>query len=266
MSWWGKIIGGSFGFMLGGPLGALFGAAIGHNLDRGLGQLGGSGFTPGQQERVQGAFFTATFSVMGYIAKADGQVSKDEINVANELMRQLNLSPEMMATARKLFREGKSANFPLDDVLKQFRQECHRRQTLMRMFLEMQIHAAFADGHLHPAERKALQHICDMLGFSQHEFDHLVAMVKAHSEGAGASRGPDSSGGLSKSMAYKVLDVDSKATDAEVKKAYRRLMNQHHPDKLVAKGLPDEMMQVAKEKTQEIKAAYEVIKKARGMK
>jgi len=265
MSWWGKIIGGSFGFMLGGPLGALFGAALGHNLDRGMGQLGGEGFSPGGQERVQGAFFTATFSVMGYIAKVDGQVSKDEINIANTLMRQLNLSPDMMTTARRLFSEGKAPGFPLDDVLKQFRQECHRRQSLMRMFLEMQIHAAFADGVLHPAEKKALHHICDMLGFSQHEFDHLLNLVRAHNEGAGASRGPDSTGGLTLSMSYKVLDVEKSATDAEVKKAYRRLMNQHHPDKLVAKGLPEEMMQVAKEKTQEIKAAYDVIKKDRGM-
>jgi len=262
MSWWGKIIGGSFGFMLGGPLGALFGAAIGHNLDRGMGQLDQGGFAPGGQERVQSVFFTATFSVMGYIAKVDGQVSKDEINIANELMRQLNLSPEMMATARRLFSEGKNPAFPLDDVLKQFRKECHRRETLMRMFLEMQIHAAFADGVLHPAEEKALQHICDMLGFSQHEFDHLVDMIKAHNEGTAAG----SSSGVSQATAYKVLDVDTSASDAEVKKAYRRLMNQHHPDKLVAKGLPDEMMDVAKEKSQEIRAAYDVIKKARGMK
>lgn len=265
MSWWGKIIGGSFGFMLGGPLGAIFGAALGHNIDRGMGQLGGAGFSPGEQERVQGAFFTATFSVMGYIAKADGQVSKDEIEIANALMRQLNLSPEMMTTARRLFREGKNPDFPLDDVLKQFRQECHRRQTLMRMFLEMQIHAAFADGVLHPDEKKALQHICEMLGFSRHEFEHLVELVSAHGGRAGASRGPDSTGGLTLAMSYKVLDVETSTTDAEVKKAYRRLMNQHHPDKLVAKGLPDEMMQVAKEKTQEIKAAYDVIKKSRGM-
>lgn len=265
MSWWGKIIGGSFGFMLGGPLGAIFGAAIGHNVDRGMGQLGESGFSPGGQQRVQGAFFTATFSVMGYIAKSDGQVSKDEIEIANALMRQMNLSPEMMTTARKLFQEGKNPDFPLDDVLKQFRQECHRRQTLMRMFLEMQIHAAFADGVLHPAERKALLHICKMLGFSQQEFEHLIDLVQANGGSAGGSRGADSTGGLNLPMAYKVLNVETSATDAEVKKAYRRLMNQHHPDKLVAKGLPDEMMQVAKEKTQEIKAAYDVVKKARGM-
>lgn len=261
MSWWGKIIGGSFGFMLGGPIGALFGAALGHNLDKGMGKLGEGGFAPGGQERVQSVFFTATFSVMGYIAKVDGRVSQDEIEVANTLMRQLNLSPEMMTTARRLFSEGKSPNFPLDEVLKQFKQECHRRETLMRMFLEMQIHAAFADGYLHPEEQKALQHICNMLGFTQHEFDHLVEMIKAHNEGTATG----STGGLTQSTAYKVLDVKETATDAEVKKAYRRLINQHHPDKLVAKGLPDEMMQVAKEKSQEIRAAYDVIKKARGM-
>jgi len=267
MSWWGKIIGGSFGFMLGGPIGALFGAALGHNLDKGLGQFaGGETFGPGVKERVQGVFFTATFSVMGHIAKSDGRVSEDEIAIANELMRQLNLGDDMKSTARRLFSEGKADDFPLDDVLQQFRKECHRRDTLMRMFLEMQIHAAYADGVLHPAERKVLEHICQVLGFSQHEFNHLEAMVRAQHGMGGGGRGPDTSGGLSLSDAYAVLDVDSSADDATVKKAYRRLMSQHHPDKLVAKGLPEEMMQVAKEKTQEIKAAYDVIKKARGMK
>jgi DnaJ like chaperone protein len=264
MSWWGKVIGGAFGFMLGGPLGALMGAALGHNFDKGMGKMSDADFRPGARERVQGAFFTATFSVMGHVAKADGQVTRDEIEIARAIMAQLSLSPEMQKAARRLFNEGKRTDFPLEDVLEQLRRECHRRDTLLRMFIEIQMHAAYADGVVHPAERQVIERICEVLGFSRHEMEHLEAMVKAQRHaGAGQAGQP---AGLSEQEAYAVLDVSASASDAEVKKAYRRLMSQHHPDKLVSKGLPEEMMELAKEKTQEIRKAYEAIKKSRGMK
>ncbi len=262
MSWWGKVLGGAFGFMLGGPLGALMGAALGHNFDKGMGGLSDADFRPGARERVQGAFFTATFSVMGYVAKADGKVTQDEIQIANAVMGQLSLSPDMQKAARRLFNEGKQDDFPLDDVLVQLRSECHRRDTLLRMFIEIQMHAAYADGVVHPAERKVIERICEVLRFSRHEMEHLEAMVKAQRQGGGAGQ----QAGFSEKDAYAVLDISADSSDAEVKKAYRRLMSQHHPDKLVSKGLPEEMMELAKEKTQEIRAAYDVIKKSRGMK
>ena len=262
MSWWGKVLGGAFGFMLGGPLGAMMGAALGHNFDKGMGGLSDADFRPGARERVQGAFFTATFSVMGYIAKADGKVTHDEIQIANAMMGQLNLSPDMQKTARRLFNEGKQSGFPLDDVLEQLRSECHRRDTLLRMFIEIQMHAAYADGVVHPAERKVIERICEVLHFSRHEMEHLEAMVKAQRHAGGAGQ----QAGFSENEAYAVLDISADSSDAEVKKAYRRLMSQHHPDKLVSKGLPEEMMELAKEKTQEIRAAYDAIKKSRGMK
>ncbi|MES9860620.1 MAG: TerB family tellurite resistance protein, partial [Candidatus Thiodiazotropha sp. 4PDIVS1] len=127
MSWWGKLVGGAFGFMLGGPLGAVLGAALGHRFDKGLKGLPDDSVSwgPGDQERVQTAFFTATFSVLGHLAKADGRVSQDEIRLAENLMGQMSLSNEMRQTAIRLFSEGKSDQFPLDDVVIQFRQECH---------------------------------------------------------------------------------------------------------------------------------------------
>ncbi len=269
MSWWGKLLGGAFGWMLGGPLGALIGAALGHQFDRGIKGLWEgeeAGFAPGDQERVQSAFFTASFSVMGHLAKVDGRVSEDEIELARAVMAHMNLSPEMRKVAIRLFTEGKDPDFPLQDVVVQFRKECHRRRVLMQMFVEIQLHAAYADGAVHAAERRLLEEICDLLGFSRAELDHLEAMVAAqrHYAGAGAREAPQP--GASLAEAYAVLGVERSAPDAEVKRAYRRLMNQHHPDKLVAKGLPEEMMQLAKEKTQEIKGAYEQIKEARAMK
>jgi DnaJ like chaperone protein len=264
MSWWGKVLGGTFGFIAGGPLGAVLGAALGHQFDSGMKGLADSNWqaSGGDHERTQLAFFTATFSVMGRLAKADGQVSRDEIAFAQAVMAQMQFSAEQKQLAIELFTQGKQPDFDLDGVLQQFRRECHRRHTLMQMFLEIQLQAAYADGELHAAERELLLHVFDLLGFTRHEFDHLEAMVRAARAGyapAGEPRGP------TLDEDYSVLDVAKSATDAEVKKAYRRLMSQHHPDKLVAKGLPDEMIKLANEKTQQIRKAYERIKASRGM-
>jgi DnaJ like chaperone protein len=261
MSWWGKIAGGAFGFMLGGPLGALIGATIGHQFDSGVKTLDtGGGWVPGDQERVQTAFFTATFSVMGHVAKADGHVSRDEIRAAEQVMTSMNLSGDMRKAAVELFNKGKQDAFPLDDVLRQFRRECHRRNTLIRLFIEIQLQAAFADGVLHPKERDLLRRICRHLGISDRDFEALLGAAGAEQHHGGAQ----GSGRMSLDDAYAILEVSPQASDREVKKAYRLLMSRHHPDKLVAKGLPEEMMKIATEKTQEIRAAYDLVKKRRG--
>ncbi|NOY62319.1 MAG: co-chaperone DjlA [Gammaproteobacteria bacterium] len=251
MAWWGKLVGGAFGYMFGGPLGALLGAALGHNLDRGVERAGGKG-----AERVQLAFFTATFSVMGHLAKADGRVTRDEIASAEAVMARMQLSAEQKQLAVRLFNEGKSSNFSLDDVLDQFRHECQRRRNLIQMFLEILIFTSLADGTLHRAEREVLNHVSDRMGFSRAELEKLISMI-------GAQRSVQQSHSMSQEDAYAVLGVDADVNDAELKRAYRRLMSQHHPDKLVSKGLPEEMMKLATEKTQEIKAAYEMIKALR---
>lgn len=261
MSWWGKVLGGAFGFMLGGPLGMLIGAALGHGFDRGVAlndQLPpGAGYD--RRETTQMAFFTATFSVMGHISKSDGQVTRDEISMASEIMNQLRLDPEMKDFAKRLFTEGKRADFPLEEVLDQFRRECRGSSHLLRMFVEIQLHAAYADGRVHPHERGILKRICGRLKISDPELEQIENLVRA---GIHHRQHPS---GISLEEAYAVLGVSPKSGSPEIKKAYRRLMSQHHPDKLVAKGLPEEMMRMAKEKTQEIKAAYERVKADRGM-
>ncbi|MCC6207770.1 MAG: co-chaperone DjlA [Gammaproteobacteria bacterium] len=255
MSWWGKLLGGRFGFVLGGPLGALVGAALGHTIDA---HRGGS---PSVRERTQTAFFTATFSVLGHLAKADGRVTQDEIRLAEAVMAQMQLGDELRTLAKNLYRQGKDPGFALDEVLDQFRRECHRSRLLLRMFIEILLQAAYVDGVLHPAERAILLHICSRLGISPDQFAHLDAMVNGaygrHPRGDGAH-------GDAFARAYAVLDVSPDANDDEIKRAYRRLVNQHHPDKLVAKGLPEEMMKLASEKTHEIRKAYERIRAARG--
>ena len=266
MSWWGKLVGGAFGFMLGGPLGAMLGAAVGHNFDKGINiSTAGSPFGDGpNQERIQGAFFAATFSVMGHVAKADGRVSEDEIAIARSVMQQMSLDQTQARVAMDLFNQGKQSDFVLESVITQFKTECHRRRTLLQMFLEILLHAAYADGVLHPQEEKILKGISRDLGFSATHFQQLEAMVRAQRFFTGdASQSQRPPPAVMLNDAYTLLGAQATDGDAEVKKAYRRKMSQHHPDKLIAKGLPEEMLKLATQKTQEIKAAYDLVKQQR---
>lgn len=260
MAWWGKLVGGAFGFMLGGPLGAALGAALGHQFDKGLGKLDGVVRVEipkvGDQQRVQTAFFTATFSIMGHMAKVDGHVSPSEIAIAESVMSHMQLSREQRSAAIKLFNVGKEPGFPLDDALEQFRLESHHRTTLMQMFLEIQVQAALADGRIDAAEKALLERMADRLHFPPGFIDELLRFVR----GAGRVDQRDTP---RLDDAYRVIGVDRTASDAEVKKSYRRLMSQHHPDKLVSKGLPDEMLKMATEKTQQIQKAYDRIMDSR---
>ena len=258
MSWWTSVLGGALGYMIGGPLGAMLGVAFAGNLSKGKSNFRGSAsdYRPGDQQRVQAAFFSSVFSVMGYIAKVDGKVSKSEILLAQQVMQQMQLSEDMQKAAKELFNQGKQQDFNLDEVLEQFRTECRRRTHLIRMFLEIQIQATYADGVFDDKEYDALKYIAQKLRFPIHELERLIQQFSVAS---------GKSSKLTIDDAYVILGADKSLTDKELKRAYRRLLAQHHPDKLVAKGLPDEMIKLANDKTQEIISAYELIKKHRGM-
>ena len=192
-------------------------------------------------------------SVMGHVAKADGHVSAQEIAAAKNIMAQMQLSAEQRKAAIKFFEQGKVDDFPLEEILHQFKKECHGRRNLIQMFVEIQIATALADGKVDESEKHVLYTIDKILGFSRSQIDHLFNMANAQNASTNDS--------LTLAQAYKILGISKDSSEAEVKKAYRRLMSQHHPDKLVAKGLPDEMIQLATEKTQEIRKAYDLIKK-----
>jgi DnaJ like chaperone protein len=262
---WGKLIGGFLGLLLFNIIGLILGVWLGHRFDQGLNQNFDSLFGQTDPAETQKVFFTSTFAIMGHIAKADGVVSKQEIAAAEQVMSHLGLDENKRRDAINAFEQGKSSDFNLNNSLQSLIQHCVRKPSLIQMFLEIQILAATADGDVSEAERQILYQIGHAFRISPAHLDRLVEMVKAqqsfHQHGSSVSRNQN---GPTLEQAYKVLGLDSNASKPEVKKAYRKLMSQHHPDKLVAKGMPEEMLKVATEKSQEIQAAYEMIKRETG--
>jgi len=262
MVWIGKAVGGVMGFALGGPIGSALGALLGHQFDRGAAQLStGSRFRFGS-ERIQQLFFETTFAVMGHIAKADGRVSESEIRAARRIMHGMKLSPAQVKTAIDHFTAGKSAGYPVAARLGQLKDLLRKRTDLVRAFVEIQMQALIAAGPIEKAKRELLWRVARDLGMGRVELAQIEALVRAQQYRV--QRGGEEM--VSMEHSYRVLGLDSNASDKEVKTAYRRLMNQHHPDKLVARGLPESMTSVAEEKTHEIRAAYERIKTQRAFK
>ncbi len=277
----GKILGGFFGFLFGGFFGAALGIFIGHQFDKAK-RLTRAGFTfqsgGASQAKRQAEFFYAAFAVMGHIAKAKGNVTAQEIQLASAMMDRMNLSAEQKRQAQEAFREGKENGFPLRETLQKIRSITGGRYDLLQFFLELQIASAMADGDIHPNEREILHIVAEELGFSAEQLEQRLRMQEAafrFQQGGFSSDQGDSyqSGQWQKTTsasqlanAYHLLGINQDADAKTIKRAHRKLMNEHHPDKLVAKGLPKEMMEMAKQKAQEIQAAYDLIKKEKGIK
>ncbi len=246
MSWWGKIVGGALGFAMGGPLGLVLGAAFGHSFDKGLKS------SMSHTEQSQAVFFSTVFTLMGHIAKADGVISQHEINIAREVFRQMRLNEQQQQAAIKLFNIGKRDDFNIEKLLQQASEYIthpHLKTTMMQMLL----YSAYGDGKLHRAEKAIIKKIGEALNIAQHTMDAVEQAVR-HSMGLGENTIAE---------AYQVLDLHPQATKNEVKRKYRVLMKENHPDKLTSRGLPEEMIEIANKKTAEIARAYRQIMDSR---
>jgi len=260
MNFW--MIAALVGLYAGGVRGLIWGLVIGLLLSRVLPALL-LRFAAGKVRQVQAQFLDSTFAVMGAVCKADGYISEDEIRAAETLFDRLHLHGEAREAAKRAFNRGKAADFDLDAEVRRFAQAAGGQPALLQMFMQVQISAIAADGEMHPAERDILMRITRGLGMSEDEIARLEALLRGGGESSRSGRSGRRPSASAIEDAYRVLGVPASANDAEVKRAYRVLMSQNHPDKLAAKGLPESMREMAEEKTREITAAYERIQQVR---
>lgn len=245
------------GLLLGGIRGLVVGAAVGYAISVGLRNSQGSSLGA-SLANVQAQFLESTFAVMGAVCKADGVVTRDEIDTAESMFVRLNLSPTQRETAKAAFVRGKAQGFDLDGEVNRFTMAARGHRPILATFLQIQFAAVAADGSVHPAEHEILVRVARLLGLSEADVAQLEAQLRT-----GAGNGPSPQRKLDD--AYTALGLAASATDSQIKQAYRRLMSQNHPDKLAGKGLPESMREMAEQRTREISTAYALIKEARGI-
>ncbi|SFB80319.1 co-chaperone DjlA [Pseudoalteromonas denitrificans] len=266
---WGKLLGTAFGFLFGKFFGAALGFYLGHMFDKSLKQdfdkVGGfqSLFSGEDVNERQALFFYTCFSVMGHIAKSNGRVSEVHIKAASIFMDEMVLSGESRQEAQDAFTAGKEEDFPLNDTLSDFKARFSGRFDLLQLFLEIQIQMAFSDGHLSSKEKLLLQKVSKQLGISKTHFAFILKRYQAefNFRSGQQKNNTETTSKMGRKQALEALGLTDSANDKDIKKAYRKLMSQHHPDKLVSQGLPKHLMEIANRKSQDIQAAYQYLKK-----
>ena len=251
-------IGAMIGLYTGGWIGLFIGGFVGYIVASALRLAAIGGLRVAQTELIE-----ATFSVMGAMCKADNVVTRDEIQMAEKAFDMLRLRGEQRDLAKAAFNKGKQSGFDLDAAVDRFAAISRGRGPLVQLFLQMQCMAVAADGQIHPAEHSMLVRIASRLGLTEQDVAQLESLLRASTGGAGGTR---SSRPAQDRLvdAYTALGVTPESEPAEIKRAYRKLISQNHPDKLAARGLPESMRAVAEERSREINSAYDLVKSSRG--
>jgi len=287
MQIWGKVVGVLLGFMFGRVAGAILGLVVGHIFDttysKDFSQKGGFSrlFTSSDEIQQQAVFFHSLFSALGHVAKSDGKVTEEDIQIASALMDEMNLTGDVRLEAQQAFRDGKQRDFAITEMLQQFKEQCHARRDVLQIYLEILIQAACAHKKLSAAQYTVFEKVAKALGFRRFELDFLIMTFEAeqrfrrgrsqansqrtqqgqYRQGRQQSASRSYSATAELDDAYKILGIKQSDDATLIKKAYRRQMSLHHPDKMASKGLPAQALELSKQKAQDIQAAYELVRK-----
>jgi len=270
MKFAGKVVGGAIGLLAGGPVGAAVGVLLGHQFDE---------YTSGSRDdarlradpnalAVGEHFFRSAFRVMGHIAKADGHISESEIAAARAVMSDLRLNDLQVRTAIEHFNTGKQPGFNLAGELASLANVARGRPALMRTFMEIQVRAALSGNNMEGPARQLLGFTANRLNVTMVEMSQIEAVLRIRSGSFRQQQNQQTTRTTPAEQiqqAYSVLECSPSSSDGEVVKAYRRQLSRNHPDKLKANGLPESMIEHAKQRTQQIIEAYELIKARRGI-
>jgi len=246
----GKIIGGTIGFAMAGPLGAIAGAALGHAFD-----TGGQTYSPAERARLspgeeaQFTFFVAAFSMLAKLAKADGRVSKEEVDaVKNFMVYDLNLNPESRRLATNVFHAAIESPDNFVDFATQFYSQFRTQHQMLDLMIDILLRVSVADGALSASEENLILSAVRIFNFSDEKYRKLRSKYIQDVD-----------------KYYATLGCDRNDSNDHIKKQYRKLVSDYHPDKIASKGLPEEFTKFANDKFREIQEAYDVIKKERGI-
>lgn len=235
--------------MVAGPLGAVIGAAIGASMGGGqqLQRGGPAGFDSAQQR--QALFFTAAFSMVGKLAKADGRVCPDEIAAIEQISKEaLGLDAQTRKYAINVFTQAKDSPDSFAGYARQFGDLFRQDQQLCSFMMSFLLQVAMADGELHPQEEAMLLEAKDAFRLPESLFQSLRSRHVGHS-----------STSVSLKKHYENLGVPADAGLSEIKKAYRQKASEFHPDKIEGKGLPPEFIKFANDRLAEINASYDAV-------
>ncbi|MFC1829346.1 co-chaperone DjlA [Thermodesulfobacteriota bacterium] len=250
MGIFGKIVGGTIGFALGGPLGAIAGAAFGHAYDVDKEKLEGAGYARlSAGEEAQVTFFVAAFSMLAKLAKADGNVSKEEMDSVNHFMvYDLNLNPQNRKIALDIFHAAIGSTESFHDFAVQFYNQFRNQPQMLELMIDILLRVSIADGVLSKNEENLILTAVRTFNFSDEAYKNLKTRYVADTD-----------------KYYAALGSDRSDTDEHIKRQYRRLVSDYHPDKIASKGLPEEFTKFANDKFREIQEAYEEVKKDRNI-
>ena len=256
MGFLGKAIGAGMGFMVGGPIGAILGGVLGHAYDVSNEQMQGyrerEDHSWPEVEREfdrQYLFYVSLASLAAKMAKADGVITNDEIRAFDHFLRiDLGLSVDERRTIASVFNEAKNSPEDAVAIARQFKALIGYQRDVLQMMIQLLFRIALADGQLHKNEEIFIQDIASAFEMSAMEYQQIKALYIKEND-----------------QAYNILGISRNASDDEVKKAYRKLVQEYHPDKMQAKGVPEDFMKIANEKMTEINQAYDQICKERGI-
>jgi len=247
VGWFGKMTFGTMGLLFGGPIGAIIGVSLGHHLVDKNAEYGQRGAVPPKSEQAQAAYFVCIFSILGKIAKADGVVTDDELKVVDDFINGMNISETEKQFAKQVFNEAKNSNYSVEDFASQFYQINSGQPAVLHSFLDVLFRVAAADKVLHPAEEDALKKVKDIFQISDKQFNDIKSIYFTDVD-----------------RYYKLLNCSVDSSNDEIKKSYKKLVRDFHPDTIVSKGLPEEFTEFAASRFREIQEAYEKVRKDRG--
>jgi len=260
MSWFGKIIGATIGFFLGGPIGMITGLVFGHMYDKGqeLEQSDREGsehrqyfFRNTGYNRSQMVFFVGAFSMLAKLSSADGRVTEGARRKVYEFMtNDLKLYGQSLDYARDIFDQAINQNISFENLATQFYYNFRTSPQLLTLMLDIFYRVAMEDGRLSANEERLIDFAARTFRISE----SMHESIRRNHHVKGASR------------YYAVLGLTETATEGEIKKTYRKLILEYHPDTVAAKGMADEFKEYATKRFREIQEAYENICKERGIK